>query len=101
MPARGPTRDGPPVETVERLIDIAAGARGVNDAPTLTLFADVRMLIEQANRLGSATSTRETGMPGIACVTRRNVHEYQVNTEPLGLVQKGLTGLSLWSRRAQ
>lgn len=39
-----------PAETVERLIDIAAGARGVNDAPTLMLFSEVRLQIERAKR---------------------------------------------------
>lgn len=37
-----------PVKTVERLIDIAAGARGVGDAPTLMMFSDVRPQIERS-----------------------------------------------------
>jgi hypothetical protein len=39
-----------PVETVERLIDMAAGARGVNDLPTLMMFSDVRLQIERAKQ---------------------------------------------------
>ncbi len=39
-----------PLDMAERLIDIAARAQGVNDSPTLLLFAEVRRLIEQARR---------------------------------------------------
>ena len=38
-----------PVDTVERLMDLAARA-AVSDVPTLSLFADVRLRIEQAKR---------------------------------------------------
>lgn len=37
-----------PIEMAERLIDTAARAKGVNDAPTLMMFAEVRKRIEDA-----------------------------------------------------
>lgn len=39
-----------PVALVEKLIDTAARAKGVNDSPTLMMFAEVRLHIEQAKR---------------------------------------------------
>lgn len=39
-----------PVALVEKLIDTAAMAKGVNDSPTLMMFAEVRLHIEQAKR---------------------------------------------------
>lgn len=39
-----------PADDLERLMDVAARANGVNDAPTLMLFAQVRLLIERARR---------------------------------------------------
>lgn len=35
---------------LERLMDIAARQNGIADTPTLQLFANVRLLIEQAKR---------------------------------------------------
>lgn len=37
-----------PVKTVETLIDIAARQQGVNDVPTLAMFAEVRLQLERA-----------------------------------------------------
>ena len=37
-----------PADMLERLMNIAAQQKGVNDAPTLMLFAEVRRLIEEA-----------------------------------------------------
>lgn len=39
-----------PVEVAERLTNTAARASGVNDAPTLMMFAEVRKRIEDARR---------------------------------------------------
>ena len=39
-----------PIDIAERLIDLAASAGGVNDSPTLLMFAEVRLLIERAKR---------------------------------------------------
>jgi hypothetical protein len=39
-----------PIEVAERLIDTAARAVGVNDSPTLMMFAEVRKRIEDARR---------------------------------------------------
>ena len=39
-----------PADMLERLMNIAAQQKGVNDAPTLMLFAEVRRLIEEAGR---------------------------------------------------
>lgn len=37
-----------PIAMAERLMDAAARAKGVNDVPTLMIFAEVRRLIELA-----------------------------------------------------
>jgi len=37
-----------PVEIVEKLINLAARQRGVNDAPTLAMFAEVRLQLQRA-----------------------------------------------------
>lgn len=39
-----------PIEVAERLINTAARAQGVNDAPTLMMFAEVRKRIEDARK---------------------------------------------------
>lgn len=39
-----------PIEMAERLLDTAARAGGVNDAPTLMMFAEVRKRIEDERR---------------------------------------------------
>ncbi|MGO4167877.1 hypothetical protein [Novosphingobium sp. YAF33] len=39
-----------PIEMAERLIETAARASGVNDTPTLMMFAEVRKRIEDARR---------------------------------------------------
>lgn len=39
-----------PADSLERLINIAAQQKGVNDAPTLMLFSEVRRLIEEAKK---------------------------------------------------
>ena len=39
-----------PIEVAERLIETAARAQGVNDAPTLMMFAEVRKRIEDERR---------------------------------------------------
>ena len=39
-----------PADMLERLMNIAAQQKGVNDAPTLMLFAEVRRLIEESRR---------------------------------------------------
>ncbi len=39
-----------PLDTAERLMDLAGQRRGLTDTPTLTLFAEVRLLIEQARK---------------------------------------------------
>ena len=39
-----------PVKLVEKLMDTAARAQGVNDSPTLMMFAEVRLLIEREKR---------------------------------------------------
>ena len=39
-----------PADMLEKLMNIAAQQKGVNDAPTLMLFAEVRRLIEEARR---------------------------------------------------
>ncbi|WP_379487506.1 hypothetical protein [Novosphingobium soli] len=39
-----------PANDLERLVDLAARQQGVNDGPTLMLFATVRLLIEQARQ---------------------------------------------------
>lgn len=39
-----------PIEVAERLINTAARAQGVNDSPTLMMFAEVRLLIEREKR---------------------------------------------------
>lgn len=36
-----------PVALAEKLLDTAARAQGVNDSPTLMMFAQVRLLIER------------------------------------------------------
>lgn len=41
-----------PVAMVERLMDIAVGACGVNDAPTLMLFSEARRRLKEAKRAG-------------------------------------------------
>ena len=39
-----------PADMLEKLMNIAAQQKGVNDAPTLMLFAEVRRLIEEERR---------------------------------------------------
>lgn len=39
-----------PIDLAERLIAVAARAQGVNDTPTLMMFAEARKLIEDARR---------------------------------------------------
>lgn len=39
-----------PIEIAERLIETAACAKGVNDTPTLMMFAEVRKRIEDERR---------------------------------------------------
>ncbi|WP_313437336.1 hypothetical protein [Novosphingobium sp.] len=39
-----------PIEIAERLIETAARAKGVNDTPTLMMFAEVRKRIEDERR---------------------------------------------------
>jgi hypothetical protein len=39
-----------PVDTAERLMDVAGRAEGITDAPTLMMFSEVRRLIEEAKR---------------------------------------------------
>lgn len=39
-----------PIELAERLIETAARANGVNDTPTLMMFAEVRKRIEDARK---------------------------------------------------
>ncbi len=39
-----------PLDDIEKLLDLAARAKGINDTPTLILFAEVRWLIEKAQR---------------------------------------------------
>ena len=41
-----------PADMLERLMNIAAQQKGVNDAPTLMLFAEVRRIIQEARRSG-------------------------------------------------
>lgn len=39
-----------PIDLAERLIAVAARVQGVNDTPTLMMFAEVRKLIEDERR---------------------------------------------------
>lgn len=39
-----------PIDLAERLIAVPARAQGVNDTPTLMMFAEARKLIEDARR---------------------------------------------------
>ena len=39
-----------PADMLERLMNIAAQQQGIADTPTLMLFAEVRLLIEEARR---------------------------------------------------
>lgn len=39
-----------PLKLAEKLMDTAARAQGVNDSPTLMMFAEVRLLIEREKR---------------------------------------------------
>lgn len=40
-----------PIEVAERLIETAARAQGVNDTPTLMMFAEVRKRLEDARKM--------------------------------------------------